>query len=68
MVFCVHDDCEALLEGYTEPRHAATHAPEWTVALQTTLHISHTLVPSENEYEFVIALSSETLRFIASSW
>lgn len=29
---------------------------------------SHTLVPSENEYEFVIALAGETLRFNASSW
>lgn len=67
-MFCVHDDCEALLEGYTEPRQAAAHLPDWTVSLQTTLHISHTLVPSENEYEFVIALAGETLRFNASSW
>ncbi|XP_031631248.1 probable serine/threonine-protein kinase DDB_G0282963 [Contarinia nasturtii] len=68
VVFCVHDDCEALLEGYAEPRQAPSHSPDWTVSLQTTLHISHTLVPSENEYEFVIALAGETLRFNASSW
>lgn len=68
VVFCVHDDCEALLEGYGEPRNAASHSPDWTVSLQTTLHISHTLVPSENEYEFVITLTCETVRFIASSW
>lgn len=39
VVFCVHDDCEALLEGYVEPRQAATHSPDWTVSLQSTLHM-----------------------------
>lgn len=64
----MHDDCEALLEGYTEPRLAASHSPDWTLSLQTTLHISHTLVPSEQEYEFVITLLTETVRFNAASW
>lgn len=68
VVFCVHDDFEALLEGYVEPKLAASHKPDWTVSLQSTLHISHTLVPSENEYEFVITLSSETVRFNAATW
>lgn len=64
----MHDDCEAHLEGYLEPRLASTHSPEWTVSLQSTLHISHTLVPSEQEYEFVITLLGDTVRFHASSW
>lgn len=68
MVFCVHDDCEALLEGYAEPRLAASHSPDWAISLQSALHISHTLVPSEQEYEFVIALTTETVRFNAASW
>lgn len=68
VVFCVHDDCQPLLEGYTEPRQASTHVPEWTVSLLTTLHISHTLVPSEQEYEFVITLQKDTVRFHAQSW
>lgn len=68
VVFCVHDDCEAILEGYAEPRQAASHTPEWTVALQNALHISHALIPSEHEYEFVITLASDVVRFNAASW
>lgn len=68
VVFCVHDDSEAILEGYIEPRQAAFHIPEWTVPLQTTLHISHALVPSESEYEFVITLAADVIRFNAASW
>ncbi|XP_055679811.1 mucin-2 [Lutzomyia longipalpis] len=68
VVFCVHDDFDALLEGYMEPRMAPSHSPEWTVSLQQTQHISHALVPLEQEYEFVITLSSDVVRFSASSW
>uniref|UniRef100_A0A1B0GJU2 Uncharacterized protein n=2 Tax=Lutzomyia longipalpis TaxID=7200 RepID=A0A1B0GJU2_LUTLO len=67
VVFCVHDDFDALLEGYMEPRMAPSHSPEWTVSLQQTQHISHALVPLEQEYEFVITLSSDVVRFSASS-
>lgn len=51
-----------------EPRQAASHSPEWTIPLQNALHISHALIPSEHEYEFVITLSSEVVRFNATSW
>lgn len=64
----MHDDCEALLEGYVEPRLAASHTPDWTVTLQNTLHISHALVPTEQEYEFVVTLQSDVIRFCAPSW
>lgn len=68
MVFCVHDDSEAILEGYVEPRQAAQHQPEWTVPLQHALHVSHSLVPSEHEYEFVVTLPAEVVRFNAPTW
>ncbi|EDW81732.1 uncharacterized protein Dwil_GK12219 [Drosophila willistoni] len=68
VVFCVHDDTEALLEGYAEPRQAAAHMPEWAVSLRETLHISHALIPNSHEFEFVVTLSNEVLRFHAVSW
>nr|AAO39579.1 LD33058p [Drosophila melanogaster] len=68
VVFCVHDDTEALLEGYAEPRQAAGHLPEWAVSLRETLHISHALIPNSHEFEFVVTLSHEVLRFHAVSW
>lgn len=68
VVFCVHDDSIALLEGYSEPKMAPSHNPEWTLALQTTQHVSHSLVPIENEYEFVITLMDDVARFNAPSW
>lgn len=68
VVFCVHDDTFALLEGYSEPKFAPSHMPEWTISLQNTQHISHALVPQENEFEFVITLMNEVARFNAASW
>ncbi|XP_053670900.1 mucin-5AC [Anopheles nili] len=68
VVFCVHDDCEAFLEGYSDPRQAPSHAPEWALALQTVQHVSHALVSVEQEFEFVITLDSEVARFNAHTW
>lgn len=69
VVFCVHDDFEAILEGYQEPRYASSHQPDWTVSLQTTQHISHSLaVGSEDDFEFVITLTTSVARFTATSW
>ncbi|KAH8288403.1 hypothetical protein KR054_002233 [Drosophila jambulina] len=68
VVFCVHDDTDALLEGYAEPRQAAGHLPEWSVSLREALHISHALIPNSHEFEFVVTLSNEVLRFHAVSW
>ena len=67
-MFCVHDDTEALLEGYAEPRQAPSHNPEWVVSMQDTLHISHALIPNSQEFEFVVTLSNEVVRFHAMSW
>ncbi|XP_036324477.1 mucin-5AC [Rhagoletis pomonella] len=68
VVFCVHDDTDALLEGYAEPRQAASHNPEWIVSMQDTLHISHALIPNSHEFEFVVTLANEVIRFHAMSW
>lgn len=68
VVFCVHDDCEAFLEGYVDPRQAPSHSPEWSLSLQTVQHISHALVSVEQEFEFVITLSTEVARFNANTW
>ncbi|XP_053684459.1 serine-rich adhesin for platelets [Sabethes cyaneus] len=68
VVFCVHDDCEAFLEGYADPRQAPSHNPEWSLALQTVQHISHALVPVEQEFEFVITLGNDVARFNANTW
>ncbi|XP_011188327.1 mucin-5AC [Zeugodacus cucurbitae] len=68
VVFCVHDDTDALLEGYAEPRQAAAHNPEWIVSMQDTLHISHALIPNSHEFEFVVTLANEVIRFHAMSW
>ncbi|XP_055538532.1 uncharacterized protein LOC129726016 isoform X2 [Wyeomyia smithii] len=68
VVFCVHGDCEAFLEGYADPRQAPSHNPEWSLALQTVQHISHALVPVEQEFEFVITLGNDVARFNANTW
>lgn len=68
VVFCVHDDCEALLEGYVEPRLAPFHSPDWIVSLQHAMHISHALVGVEQDFEFVITVPNEVHRFMAPSW
>ncbi|XP_065089878.1 uncharacterized protein LOC135711062 [Ochlerotatus camptorhynchus] len=68
VVFCVHDDCEAFLEGYVDPRQAPSHSPEWSLSLQTVQHISHALVPVEQEFEFVITLSTDVARFNTNTW
>uniref|UniRef100_A0A1Q3FXJ3 Putative serine/threonine-protein kinase nek3 n=1 Tax=Culex tarsalis TaxID=7177 RepID=A0A1Q3FXJ3_CULTA len=68
VVFCVHDDCEAFLEGYLDPRQAPSHSPEWSLSLQTVQHVSHALVSVEQEFEFVITLSTEVARFNANTW
>lgn len=67
-MFCVHDDCEAFLEGYLDPRQAPSHSPEWSLSLLTVQHVSHALVSVEQEFEFVITLSTEVARFNANTW
>ncbi|KRT79822.1 hypothetical protein AMK59_7055 [Oryctes borbonicus] len=68
VVFCVHDDNEAFLETYTDCKSSMTHKPEWFISLQYTNHISSTICPHEQEYEFVVTLNSEIVRLAAPTW
>lgn len=68
VVFCVHDDSEAFLEVYVDQKLAVAHKPDWFVSLNNCLHVSPTICAQEDEYEFVITLSSEIIRLAAPSW
>ncbi|XP_067012249.2 mucin-5AC [Anabrus simplex] len=68
VVFCVHDDSEAFLELYSDQKVAVTHKPDWFVSLNNCLHVSPTICAQEDEYEFVITLSSDLVRLTAPSW
>lgn len=68
VVFCVHDDSEAYLEAYADSKVAVLHRPDWMVCLNDTQHISPTICPHEQEYEFVVTLNSEVVRLAAPTW
>ncbi|KAJ9579585.1 hypothetical protein L9F63_004770 [Diploptera punctata] len=68
VVFCVHDDVEPFLEVYVDQKVAIMHKPDWTVSLNNCLHVSPTICAQEEEYEFVVTLSTEVVRFAAPSW
>ncbi|KAF5289287.1 hypothetical protein FQR65_LT11908 [Abscondita terminalis] len=67
-VFCVHDDIEAYLETYIDCKAAVTHKPDQFIALSGTKHISPTICPHDQEFEFVINLTSEVVRLAAPTW
>ncbi|XP_063231800.1 uncharacterized protein LOC134536136 isoform X2 [Bacillus rossius redtenbacheri] len=68
VVFCVHDDTEAFLELYSDQKVALMHKPDWCVLLNNCLHVSPTICPQEDEYEFVVTLSSDVVRLMAPTW
>lgn len=47
---------------------AVFHKPEWFVSLNTVQHISPTICAHEQEYEFVLTLTSEVIRLAAPTW
>ncbi|KAK4871756.1 hypothetical protein RN001_015880 [Aquatica leii] len=67
-VFCVHDDVEAYLETYLDCKAAVTHKPDQFIALNETKHVSPTICPHDQEFEFVINLTSEVVRLAAPTW
>ncbi|KAJ8933012.1 hypothetical protein NQ314_014250 [Rhamnusium bicolor] len=67
-VFCVHDDTDAFLETYVDNKLAVFHKPEWFVSLNNVQHISPTICAHEQEYEFVLTLTSEVIRLAAPTW
>lgn len=68
MVFCVHDDTDAFLETYIDNKIAIYHKPVWFVSLNDVQHISPTICAHEQEYEFVLTLSTEVVRLAAPTW
>ncbi|XP_065165161.1 uncharacterized protein, partial [Atheta coriaria] len=68
VVFCVHDDTEAYLETYFDNKSAVLHKPLWYTSLNDAQHVSPTICAQDQDYEFVITLSSEVVRLAAPSW
>jgi hypothetical protein len=68
VVFCVHDDTDAFLEMYADNKIAVLHKPDWFVYLNDVQHVSPTICPHEQEYEFVLTLKSEVIRLTAPTW
>ncbi|CAG7720782.1 unnamed protein product [Allacma fusca] len=68
VIFCVHDDVEAFLEFYTEPKMGAGHKPVFAVSLNSCLHVSPSIMGQDNEYEFAVTLPSQVIRLIAANW
>ncbi|XP_021913804.1 uncharacterized protein LOC110826963 isoform X3 [Zootermopsis nevadensis] len=68
VVFCVHDDAEPFIEVYVDQKVAVMHRPDWCVSLNNCLHVSPTIYAQEEEYEFVVTLNSDVVRFTAPSW
>lgn len=69
VVFCVHDDSEALLEFYTEPKMATLHKPLSAISLNCCLHVSPSIVAGQdNEYQFAVTLQTEVIRLVAANW
>lgn len=68
VIFCVHNDSIPFLEVYPDEKIALTHKPNISYQLTDVLHITPSICPhDDDEYEFVITFSSDTIRFTASS-
>lgn len=70
VTFCIHDDLEPRLEGFSDQRQATTHSPLWSQSLRTVLHLSPTLcATSKNDYEFCVSLADDkALRLAAPTY
>ncbi|EFA11399.2 uncharacterized protein LOC660694 isoform X1 [Tribolium castaneum] len=68
VVFCVHDDTDAFLEMYLSNKIAVLHKPDWFIHLNEVQHVSPTICPNEQEYEFVLTLKTEVVRLTAPTW
>lgn len=69
VAFCVHDDAEAYLEFYSEPKMGATHRPNSYVSLNSCLHVSPSIIGQENnEYQFAVTLPTQVIRLVAANW
>lgn len=67
IVFCVHDDVNAFLEAYSDSKCAILHKPCQYFFLNTTQHVTSSICPNNQEYEFCITLHNEIVRLAAPS-
>ncbi|KAL3290018.1 hypothetical protein HHI36_023390 [Cryptolaemus montrouzieri] len=67
VVFCVHDDANAFLEAYSNSKIAVLHKPEIFFSLNSTQHVTSSICPSDQEYEFCVTLCDEIIRLAAPS-
>jgi len=68
VVFCIHDDVDAFLEFYTEPKMAQIHKPATRISLAHTLHVSPSIVGQDNEFQFAVTFSSQVICLAATDW
>ncbi|XP_008211938.1 uncharacterized protein LOC100677834 isoform X2 [Nasonia vitripennis] len=67
VAFCVHDDLDPRLEGFTDQKHATSHSPIWFQTLRNALHLSPTLcATSKNDYEFCVNFSDDQILRLAA--
>lgn len=68
VIFCIHDDAEAFLEFYTEPKLGTIHKPLYAILLNACLHVSPSIIGQDNEYQFAVTLPNEVVRLVVSTW
>lgn len=56
------------ISGYTKKILAQSHTPIFVLELKDCRHISHALVSTENNFEFVITLESDVVILSAKTW
>lgn len=67
VAFCVHDDIEPKLEGFTDQKHATTHSPIWSNSLRGIQHVSPTLcATSRHDYEYCINFNDDKVLRLAA--
>ncbi|XP_015112702.1 uncharacterized protein LOC107038231 [Diachasma alloeum] len=67
VAFCVHDDTEPRLEGFTDQKQATTHSPLWANSLRGIQHISPTLcATSRHDYEFCVNFNDDRVLRLAA--
>ncbi|XP_063980024.1 uncharacterized protein LOC135164006 [Diachasmimorpha longicaudata] len=67
VAFCVHDDTEPRLEGFSDQKQATTHSPLWANSLRGIQHISPTLcATSRHDYEFCVNFNDDRVLRLAA--
>ncbi|XP_044765853.1 uncharacterized protein LOC123322078 [Coccinella septempunctata] len=67
IVFCIHDDVNAFLEAYSDNKSAILHKPCQFFSLNETQHVTSSICPINEEYEFCITLLDQIIKLAAPS-